>query len=44
MRDRMVRHMETIPGFSAIASVPWYPGKEYPGTIRRAQAAIRARM
>lgn len=43
MRDRMVRHMETIPGFSTIASVPWYPGKEYPGTIRRAQAAIRAR-
>jgi diketogulonate reductase-like aldo/keto reductase len=43
MRRRMVAHMETIPGFSGIANMPWYPDKNYPGTIRGAQAAIRAR-
>jgi diketogulonate reductase-like aldo/keto reductase len=43
MRVRMVRHMETIPGFSQIAQMPWYPDKRYPGIIGRAQAALRAR-
>lgn len=44
MRARMVAHMETIPGFGSIGTMPWYPGKEnmYPGLIREAQAnAIR---
>ncbi|MEY9101433.1 aryl-alcohol dehydrogenase-like predicted oxidoreductase [Sinorhizobium fredii] len=43
MRDRMVRHMETIPGFNDIAKMPWYPDKTYEGTIRRAQVNLRAR-
>jgi len=44
MRARMVAHMETIPGFGSIGSMPWYPGKEnmYSGLIREAQAnAVR---
>jgi len=43
MRRRMLRHMETIPGFSTIGSLPWYPGKDalYRGQIRSAQAAAR---
>jgi diketogulonate reductase-like aldo/keto reductase len=45
MRDRMVRHLERLPAFAQIASVPWYPGKEqqYQGFIRRGQASLRAR-
>ena len=45
LRERMVRHMETIPGFSQIATMPWYPDKQqqYQGLIRREQAALRAR-
>ncbi|MBK8325485.1 MAG: aldo/keto reductase [Betaproteobacteria bacterium] len=42
MRDRMVKHMETIPGFDALQSTPPYPGKAYNGIIRRAQAARAA--
>ncbi|MFI7614369.1 aldo/keto reductase [Nonomuraea terrae] len=42
-RERMVRHMETIPGFDRIATEPWYPGKDYAGVVSRAQAAIRER-
>lgn len=40
MRARMVAHMETVPGFGAIGSMPWYPGKQdmYRGLIREAQA------
>lgn len=44
MRARMVAHMETIPGFGSIGTMPWYPGKEnmYLGLIREAQAkAVR---
>lgn len=44
MRRRMVEHMETIPGFAGIARMPWYPGKKYEGTIRRAQEDVRARI
>lgn len=46
MRTRMVRHMESIPGFDRIASVAWYPGKEqqYQGIIRQAQARLRQRL
>ncbi|MFI0845075.1 aldo/keto reductase [Mesorhizobium sp. IMUNJ 23232] len=43
MRQRMIRHMETIPGFADIGKMPWYPDKAYDGTIRRAQSQIRAR-
>ncbi len=45
MRERMVRHLERLPTFSQIGSVPWYPGKDqqYPGLIRRGQASLRAR-
>lgn len=46
MRQRMVRHMETLPGFDRIAGVPWYPGKEqaYQGLIRRSQGMLRQRL
>jgi len=46
MRRRMVRHMETIPGFDAIGTLPWYPGKDarYQGQIRQAQSLARARL
>ncbi len=44
MRQRMIRHMETIPGFADIARMPWYPDKKYEGVIRRAQAGARARI
>ena len=43
MRARMVRHMETIPGFNKISDMPWYPDKRYPGIIARAQAELRER-
>jgi aryl-alcohol dehydrogenase-like predicted oxidoreductase len=40
MRARMVAHLETIPGFGSIGTMPWYPGKDkmYSGLIREAQA------
>ncbi|MEP9377202.1 aldo/keto reductase [Aquabacter sp. CN5-332] len=46
MRQRMVRHMEGLPGFDRIASVPWYPGKAqmYQGLIRRSQGQLRQRL
>ena len=46
MRQRMVQHMETLPGFSKIASMPWYPGKDqsYQGLIRRQQGLLRQRL
>ncbi|MCP3802370.1 aldo/keto reductase [Allokutzneria sp. A3M-2-11 16] len=34
MRREMVRHMEKIPGFAAIDSMPWYPGKSFDGAVR----------
>lgn len=37
MRARMVKHMETIPGFAKLAEMPPYPDKKYNGIIRRAQ-------
>jgi diketogulonate reductase-like aldo/keto reductase len=43
MRARMVRHMETIPGFDRIAQMPWYPDKRYSGIIGRSQSDLRAR-
>ncbi|MBB4004785.1 aldo/keto reductase [Aurantimonas endophytica] len=46
MRRRMVRHMETIPGFAAIGTMAWYPGKDalYQGQIKQAQGLARARL
>jgi diketogulonate reductase-like aldo/keto reductase len=43
MRVRMVRHMETIPGFDKLDEMPWYPDKTYPGVIGRAQRELRSR-
>ncbi|MEH3148290.1 MAG: aldo/keto reductase [Methylobacterium frigidaeris] len=34
MRARMVRHMETIPGFADLAQMPNYPGKQFEGAVR----------
>jgi diketogulonate reductase-like aldo/keto reductase len=34
MRTRMVRHMESLPGFSNLAQMPWYPGKQFNGLVR----------
>lgn len=33
MRRQMIRHLEGIPGFDRIASVPWYPGKTFEGGL-----------
>ena len=43
---RMVRHMDTIPGFDRLAGMPPYPGKTFNGVIRRAQSrrAVRGQM
>jgi diketogulonate reductase-like aldo/keto reductase len=35
MRARMVKHMETIPGFDTLAKMPAYPGKTFSGVVRR---------
>lgn len=43
LRDRMVAHMKTLPGFDDIGRSPWYPDKRYPGIIQRAQSQVRAR-
>jgi diketogulonate reductase-like aldo/keto reductase len=43
MRQRMVRHMETIPGFEKLAQMPWYPDKKFDGVISHAQKALRSR-
>lgn len=34
MRTRMVQHMESLPGFSNLAQMPWYPGKQFNGLVR----------
>lgn len=34
MRTRMVRHMESLPGFGNLAQMPWYPGKQFSGLVR----------
>jgi len=43
MRSRMVRYMETIPGFDALAQMPWYPGKKFDGVISHAQQVLKSR-
>jgi aryl-alcohol dehydrogenase-like predicted oxidoreductase len=46
MRQRMVAHMETIPAFASIGSMPWYPDKEsmYNGLMKEAQASAAERL
>jgi diketogulonate reductase-like aldo/keto reductase len=46
LRTRMVRHMESIPGFNGVAGMPWYPDKQtmYQGLIRRSQTDMRQRL
>lgn len=46
MRRQMVAHMETIPGFSTLGAMPWYPGKTsmYQGQINGAAAAAAERL
>jgi diketogulonate reductase-like aldo/keto reductase len=34
MRVRMVRHMETVPGFEALGQMPSYPGKTFIGAVQ----------
>lgn len=34
MRARMVKHMESIPGFDKLTQSPWYPGKQFSGLVR----------
>lgn len=34
MRARMVKHMESLPGFDKLAQMPWYPGKTFNGLVR----------
>jgi diketogulonate reductase-like aldo/keto reductase len=41
MRERMVKHMETIPGFADLDKAPRYPGKNYRGLIARARAKLK---
>jgi hypothetical protein len=46
MRTRMVRHMETIPGFDELDRLgprSWYPNKNYDGLVGLAQAQLRNR-
>ncbi|HEY0825936.1 MAG TPA: aldo/keto reductase [Ramlibacter sp.] len=43
MRERMLKHMQGIPGFHELGKMAWYPDKRYPGIIGRSQAEIRAR-
>jgi hypothetical protein len=34
MRDRMVKHMESIPDFDKLTQTSWYPGKQFAGLVR----------
>jgi hypothetical protein len=35
MRARMVKYMETFPGFDKFAEMPPYPGKTFLGVVKR---------
>lgn len=37
MRTRMLRHMESIPGFDTLSRTAPYPGRNYPGVIERSR-------
>ncbi|MGP4020578.1 aldo/keto reductase [Saccharopolyspora sp. 5N708] len=43
LRNRMLRHVESIPGFDRLEAMPWYPGKRFNGLVSRAQAEMRRR-
>jgi diketogulonate reductase-like aldo/keto reductase len=43
LRDRMLRYMQTVPGFDQIETMPWYPGKRFDGLVSRAQAEVLKR-
>lgn len=34
VRTRMVKHMESIPGFNKLTQTSWYPGKQFNGLVR----------
>ncbi|KAM3095273.1 aldo/keto reductase [Phormidesmis sp. 146-35] len=34
MRARMVKHMESIPGFDNLTQTSWYPSKQFSGLVR----------
>jgi diketogulonate reductase-like aldo/keto reductase len=34
MRARMVKHVESLPGFDSLLQTPWYPGKNFSGLVR----------
>jgi diketogulonate reductase-like aldo/keto reductase len=34
MRTRMVKHIESIPGFDKVTHTSWYPGKQFAGLVR----------
>lgn len=34
MRTRMVKHMESLPGFDKLLQMSWYPGKTFNGLVR----------
>lgn len=33
MRDRMLRYMQSVPGFNDLDKMPWYPGKAFQGLV-----------
>ena len=35
MRMRMLKHMETIPEFDKVTTMPAYPGKTFDGVVQR---------
>jgi diketogulonate reductase-like aldo/keto reductase len=37
LRARMLRYMESVPGFHAVSRTAPYPGRKYPGVIERAR-------
>lgn len=43
MRDRMLAHVERLPGYAQLGAQPWYPDKSYRGLIGRAQSELRSR-
>jgi diketogulonate reductase-like aldo/keto reductase len=43
MRERIIKYMESIPGFTNLETTAWYPGKNYNGIIKRAQQKNQAK-
>jgi len=44
LRKRMRTHLQSLPGFDTLQSMPWYPDKSYSGLIAQSQRAIRSRL